>query len=175
MCVFCSVRERIEAMEHTLCWRPQIGAGTGIYPLSTSVVHCQYHSTIAPYSSIHLPPTLYNVFLPVLQFPLSVSFHHCSILSFILNITLYQKDKRAKPGNLSKSSAFSQIGERCAVGAPRAEWHCMPVLQPLTVATAEINCSVVLHDHKTPFPSPLLPNASFPISSPRPEGRSGAR
>ena len=40
---------------------------------------CQYHSTIAPYSSIHLPPTLYNVFLPVLQFPLSVLFHHCSI------------------------------------------------------------------------------------------------
>jgi len=41
---------------------------------------CQYHSTIAPYSFIHLPPTLYNVFLPVLQSPLSVSFHHCSIL-----------------------------------------------------------------------------------------------
>jgi hypothetical protein len=39
---------------------------------------CQYHSTIAPYSFIPLPPTLYNVFLPVLQFPLSVSFHHCS-------------------------------------------------------------------------------------------------
>ena len=47
---------------------------------STSVFPCQYHSTIAPYSFIHLPPTLYNVFLPVLQFPLSVSFHHCSIL-----------------------------------------------------------------------------------------------
>jgi len=41
---------------------------------------CQYHSTIAPYSSIHLTPTLYNVFLPVLQFPLSVPFHHCSTL-----------------------------------------------------------------------------------------------
>jgi len=41
---------------------------------------CQYHSTNAPYSFIHLPPTLYNVFLPALQFPLSVSFHHCSIL-----------------------------------------------------------------------------------------------
>src|SRR5215468_6325778 len=40
---------------------------------------CQYHSTIAPYSFIHLPPTLCNVFLPVLQFPLSVSFHQCSI------------------------------------------------------------------------------------------------
>ena len=77
----------------------------------TSVFPCQYHSTIAPYSFIHLPPTLYNVFLPALQlspvsiippllhthsfiyhphcimffsqyfrFPLSVSFHHCSIL-----------------------------------------------------------------------------------------------
>ena len=34
----------------------------------TSVFPCQYHSTIAPYSFIHLPPTLYNVFLPVLQF-----------------------------------------------------------------------------------------------------------
>jgi hypothetical protein len=41
---------------------------------------CQYHSTNAPYSFTHLPPTLYNVFLPVLQFPLSVSFHQCSIL-----------------------------------------------------------------------------------------------
>jgi hypothetical protein len=41
---------------------------------------CQYHSTNAPYSFIHLPPTLYNVFLPVLQFLLSVSFHQCSIL-----------------------------------------------------------------------------------------------
>jgi len=78
---------------------------------STSVFPCHYHSAIAPYSFILLPPTLYNVFLPVLQFfpvsiiqpllrahsfiyhprcimffsqnlsfPLSVSFHHCSIL-----------------------------------------------------------------------------------------------
>ena len=36
---------------------------------------CQFHSTNAPYSFIHLPPTLYTVFLPVLQFPLSVSFY----------------------------------------------------------------------------------------------------
>jgi len=41
---------------------------------------CQYHSTNAPYSFIHLPPTLYNVFLPALRFPLSVSFHQSSIL-----------------------------------------------------------------------------------------------
>ena len=86
------------------------GNGTGFSP-RTSVFPSQYHSTIAQYSFIHLPPTLYNVFLPVLQFspvsiippllhthsfiyhphcimffsqyfsfPLSVSFHHCSIL-----------------------------------------------------------------------------------------------
>ena len=78
---------------------------------SISVFPCQYHSTIAPYSFIHLPPKLYNVFLPARQFspvsiippllrthssiyhphcimffsqhfsfPLSVPFHHCSIL-----------------------------------------------------------------------------------------------
>ena len=29
---------------------------------------CQYHSTNAPYPFIHLPPTLYNVSHPVLQF-----------------------------------------------------------------------------------------------------------
>jgi len=41
---------------------------------------CQYHSTNAPHSFIHLPQTLYNVFLPVLQFPLSISFNQCPIL-----------------------------------------------------------------------------------------------
>jgi len=46
---------------------------------STSGFSCQYHSTISQYSFIHLPPTLYNVFLPGIQFSLSVSFHHCSI------------------------------------------------------------------------------------------------
>jgi len=87
----------------------QIHAGSGFSP-STSVFPCQYHSTNAPYPFIHLPPTLYNVSLPVLQFspvsiippllhthsftyhpgyirflsqyfsfPLSVSFHQCSI------------------------------------------------------------------------------------------------
>ena len=34
---------------------------------------CQYHSTNAPYPFIHLPPTLYNVSLPALQFsPVSI-------------------------------------------------------------------------------------------------------
>ena len=45
----------------------EVAIGTFCSP-STSVFPCQYHSTIAPYSFIHLPPMLYNVFLPVLQF-----------------------------------------------------------------------------------------------------------
>jgi len=44
------------------------------------IFSCQYHSTIVPYSSIHLPPKLYNALLPALQFPLSVTCHHYSIL-----------------------------------------------------------------------------------------------
>jgi hypothetical protein len=49
------------------------GTATGVSP-STSVFPCQYHSTIAPHSFIHLPPTLYNVSLPVLQFsPVSIT------------------------------------------------------------------------------------------------------
>jgi hypothetical protein len=52
---------------------------------------CQYHSTNAPYPSIHLPPTLYNVSLPVLQFPLSVSFHQFSTYCrrCMLSVTTY--------------------------------------------------------------------------------------
>ena len=55
------------------------GARNGL-SRSTSVIPCHYHSTIAPNSFNHPPPTLYNVLLPVLQFSLSVPFHHCSIL-----------------------------------------------------------------------------------------------
>ena len=57
--------------------RPGFGAGQSVWDLrltkwhcdmlfssSISVFLCQYHTTIAPYSFIHLPPTLYNVFLP---------------------------------------------------------------------------------------------------------------
>ena len=54
---------------------------------------CQYHSTITPYPFIHLPPTLYNVFLPILQFPLSVSFHHHSLLIFICILLLPEGQK----------------------------------------------------------------------------------
>ena len=47
-------------------------AVSGFY-LSISLSLCQYHSSNAPYPFIHLPPTLYNVSLPVLQFsPVSI-------------------------------------------------------------------------------------------------------
>ena len=50
----------------------QSATSTGFSP-STSGFPCQYHSTIAPYPFIHLPLTLYNVSLPVLQFsPVSI-------------------------------------------------------------------------------------------------------
>jgi hypothetical protein len=62
---------------------------------------CQYHSTNAPYSFIHLPPTLYNVSLPVLQFPLSVSFHQCSILMFNYTLLLPgQKGEACEPSKM---------------------------------------------------------------------------
>jgi hypothetical protein len=63
---------------------------TGFSP-STSVFPCQYHSTIGPYSFIHLPYTLYNVFLPILLFssvsiiPQNLHSHHLLSTTFIRN------------------------------------------------------------------------------------------
>jgi hypothetical protein len=51
-----------------------------------------------------------QVFLPVLRFPLSVSFHQCSVLSLIYMLVL--PGQTLKPRNLPKSSALSQSGER---------------------------------------------------------------
>ena len=67
-----------------LCWLDSIlghitwdFSWTDITETDSSSQHfsfpCQNHSTIAPHSFIHLPPTLYNVFLPVFQFsPVSI-------------------------------------------------------------------------------------------------------
>ena len=70
-----------------------------VFSPSTSVFPCQYHSTIAPYSSIHLPPTMYTVFLPVLQFfPASIippllhthsSIYHPHCTMFFLPVLQY--------------------------------------------------------------------------------------
>jgi hypothetical protein len=43
-------------------------------------------------------------------FPCQLSFHHCSILSSSTCCS-YQKDKRAKPGNLPESNALSEMGK----------------------------------------------------------------
>jgi len=44
------------------------------------------------------------------SFPLSVSFHHCSILIH-LHVAAFTRKKRAKPGNPPKINALSKIGE----------------------------------------------------------------
>ena len=60
------------------------------FSLSISGFPCRYHSTIAPYSFINLPPTLYNVFLPVLQYsPVSIIPPFLHTHSFIYHLTLY--------------------------------------------------------------------------------------
>jgi len=60
-------RVRCPANPYGISLRQSV-AITGFSPI-TSDFPCQYHSTNAPYPFIHLPPTLYNVSLPVLQFP----------------------------------------------------------------------------------------------------------
>ena len=56
-----------------------IFSGQSATPPSTSVFPCQYHSTIAPYSFIYHPHSIL-FFSQYFSFPLSVSFHYCSIL-----------------------------------------------------------------------------------------------
>ena len=84
-------------------WRPTGATG------NTSVLPCQYHSTIVPHTFIHLPPTLYNVFLPVLQFspvsiiPTMLRTHH-NLLA------VFSEGQAGEPENLPKNDALSKIG-----------------------------------------------------------------
>ena len=54
---------------------------------SILVFFCQYHSTNAPFqfSSVSIIPLMLHF-----SFPLSLSFHQCSILSFPLSVSFYQ-------------------------------------------------------------------------------------
>ena len=72
---------------------------TMFFSPSTSVFPCQYHSTIASCSSIHLPPTLYNVFLPVIQFPPESIIPPTSHTHLHLNITLMRRTSGRNLGN----------------------------------------------------------------------------
>jgi hypothetical protein len=78
LCFIMVARVRYQDRPREIC-DGRSGIGTGFPPQYFSFP-CQYHSTNAPHLFIHLPPTLYNVFLPVLQFPLPVLFYQCSIL-----------------------------------------------------------------------------------------------
>jgi hypothetical protein len=66
------------------------------------LVSSQY-STNAPYSFTHLPQTLYNVFLPVLQFPLSVS---TSTLHSQLYLPFIPEGQVGKMWELSKENVL---------------------------------------------------------------------
>ena len=72
------MRLQFQASQCGICGG-QSGSGNG-FSSSTSDFSFQCYSTNALYLFFHLPPTLCNVFLPALQFLLSVSFHQCSIL-----------------------------------------------------------------------------------------------
>ena len=58
-------RVRSTSVHVRLWWKTCFGDR---FSPSTSVFPCQDHSTIAQCSSIHQSPTMYNVFLPTLQF-----------------------------------------------------------------------------------------------------------
>jgi len=64
-----SSRSKIDPTSVNVGFGEEFGTGTG-FTQSSPAFPCQYHSTNAPYSFIHLPSTLYNIFLPALQFPL---------------------------------------------------------------------------------------------------------
>jgi hypothetical protein len=93
----------------------QSGSRT-VFSRCTSGFPCQYHSTNAPYPFIHLPPTLYNISLPVLQFsPVSIipptlhthsfTYHqHCIMFlsqyfSFPLSVSLHQRLSQLSVGH----------------------------------------------------------------------------
>ena len=67
---------------------------------------CQYHSTNAPYPFSHLPPTLYNVSLPVLQFP-PVSTIPPKLHTHIKS-TLHQRKMRSSVVTFQQSDALSE-------------------------------------------------------------------
>ena len=76
---------------------------------STSVFPCQYHFTNAPYPFIHLPPTLYNVSLPVLQFSPVSSIP--PMLPTHIKILLIRRKWGADSGLSEKATLFRSVAE----------------------------------------------------------------
>ena len=94
------------------------GIVTGFSP-STSVFPHLYHSTNAPYPFIHLPPTLYNVSLPVLQFsPVTTipPMLHTAFI-FILLLSEGQTGKAWEP--LNKAVVFLILGSTAQNTLPK--------------------------------------------------------
>ena len=119
---------------------------TGFSP-STSVFPCQYHSTIAPYSFIHLPPTLYNVFIPVLLFsPVSIIPPLLHTHSFIYHprCIVFFSQYFSFPCQYPSTNApysFIHLWDHCIMFF--SQYFTLPVLQfPLSISF--LQCSIFM-------------------------------
>ena len=89
---------------------------------------CQYHSTNAPYTFIPLPPTLYNVSLPVLQFsPVSIT-PPMPQPHLHLHTVLIRRRNEWSLGTLEHSSTLSDIWHYCM-----EKYFHIPYLQGLAI------------------------------------------
>ena len=115
---------------------------------TTSVFPCQYHSTIAPYSFVRLPPTLYNVFFPSTSlFPCQ---YHSTIAPYStihLPLTLYNFFL-----SVIHFSPVSIIPPLLHIHSSVSHPHCIMFFSqyisfPLSVSFQ--HCSIIIHPSTT--------------------------
>jgi hypothetical protein len=111
------------------------------------VFPCQYHSTNAPYSFIHLPPAIHYVFLPVLQFsPVSIippMLHTHSLIYHRRCIMFLSQVVQVFPCQYHSTNArysFMHLHRRCVMFLSQY-FRLSPVSNMLTNATS--SCSVI--------------------------------
>jgi len=127
---------------------------------STSVFTCQYYSTNAPNPFIHLPPTLYNVSLPVLQLS------PVSIIPPMLHSFIYHPHYI-----MLLSQYFSFPCQYHSTNIPYPFIYLPPTLYNVSLPVLQFPLSVSFHNAPYPFihlpPTPCnvsLPVLQFPLS-----------
>jgi hypothetical protein len=142
--------------------------------LSTSVFPSRYHSAIAPYSFIHLPHTLYNVPLTVLQFsPVSIIPPLLHTHSFIYHTRYIMFLSQYFSFPLSVSFRQRSILIH-SYRLPWWGWPCVEVQASVHTATSEWPCIIILSiwdlsqgfvQYESRNMSSELPCEKFPRSS----------